>query len=387
MAYQQTTALKKVLRLKKRLRIIQGGSSAGKTIAILLVLIDKAQSEKKLISVVSETLPHLKKGAIRDFLSIMESHQYYKESSWNRTDFIYTFETGAKIEFFGADSADKVRGPRRDILFINEANNVSFETYTQLAIRTTGEIYLDYNPVSEFWVHTDLIPKLDHDFEILTYKDNEGLSPSIVQELEARQERKGWWQVYGLGMLGEVEGRIYTGWNVIDEVPFEARLDVRGLDFGYTNDPTVLEDIYKYNGGYIIDEQIYQKGLSNRQIATTIQNLPFPNTTILCDSAEPKSIDELKSYGINAIGATKGQGSVLQGIQFVQAQRISVTKRSINTIKAYRNYLWKVDKDGKIVNDPDHAWSDPMDAIRYGLSSYRQSAENDTLEPLPVISW
>src|SRR3990167_6595246 len=204
----ETTALHKILAMKKRLCIVQGGSSAGKTYAILLILIDRAQTDKgKIISVVSETVPHLKRGCIRDFLSIMETYGYYEDNQWNKTDFIYTFkETGSKIEFFSADSPDKVRGPRRDILFINEANNISFETYTQLVVRTNEDVYIDYNPVSSFWIHEEVVPKHDHDFIILTYKDNEQLAPSIVQEIESRKDNKYFWQVYGLGEIGEIEG-------------------------------------------------------------------------------------------------------------------------------------------------------------------------------------
>lgn len=210
---------------------------------------------------------------------------------------------------------------------------------------------------------------------ILTYKDNEGLSKEIVDSIEQRRNRPGWWQVYGLGQLGEVEGKVYKDWKIIDEIPHEARLEVRGLDFGYTNDPTVLQDIYRFNDGFITDEQMYQKGMSNKQIADCILNLPNPQTLVIADSAEPKSIDEIKSYGVNIIGATKGQGSVMQGIQFVQDQRMSMTKRSINTIRCYRNYLFKTDKDGKILNEPEHTFSDPIDAIRYGLSNYKREEE------------
>jgi phage terminase large subunit len=366
--FQTTTALRKILSLKKRLKIIQGGSSAGKTIAVLLILIDVAQKEKgKVISVVSETIPHLKRGAIRDFLSIMEEHRYYKEDRWNKTDFIYTFETGTKIEFFSADSPDKVRGPRRDILFINECNNVSFDTYTQLAIRTNGDIYLDYNPVSQFWVQDNIIPKLDNDFIILTYKDNEALPQTIVQEIESRRDNRTFWQIYGLGQLGESEVQIFKGWQIIDEIPFEARLERYGLDFGYTNDPTAIVAIYFYNGGYIFDEILYQKGLSNKQIADTLLNKP--KALVIADSAEPKSIDEIASFGVNIQACEKGPGSVNQRIQMVQDQQISVTKRSINVIKEYRNYLWETDKDGKVLNIPEHIWSHSMDALAYGLGS------------------
>ena len=175
MLFQTTTALKQIQSLTKRIRVVQGGTSAGKTIGVILYLIDKAQREKVAISIVSESLPHLKRAAMRDFLNIMQEHKYYKEKLFNRTDRIYTFETGATIEFFSVDEIGKVRGPRRDIIFINEANNISFETYEQLEVRTKEEIILDYNPVSEFWVHTEVIPKQAHDFLRLTYRDNEAL--------------------------------------------------------------------------------------------------------------------------------------------------------------------------------------------------------------------
>lgn len=368
--FRETTALKKISRLKKRLKIIQGGSSAGKTIAILILLISKAQTNKnKVYSVVSETVPHLKRGVIRDFLNIMEGQGYYKDDQWNRSDFIYTFETGCKIEFFSADSPDKVRGPRRNgDLFINECNNISFEVYTQLAIRTQGDIYLDYNPVAEFWVHEEIINKqVAHDFIIVTYRDNEGLPQVIVDEIESRKGNKLFWTVYGEGLLGEAEGRIFTGWNTIDDIPHEARLERYGLDFGYTNDPTAIVAIYYYNGGYILDEICFQKGLSNKQIADILINQK--RAIIVADSAEPKSIDEIRSYGLTVLPTTKGPGSVLQRIQVAQDQQISVTKRSTNLLKEYRNYLWLRDKDGRVINEPDHVWSHSMDAFMYALQS------------------
>ena len=166
----------------------------------------------------------------------------------------------------------KVRGPRRDILFINEANNIPYETYDQLSIRTRQVIWLDYNPTHEYWYYTDVAPHFEHDFLTLTYKDNEALDPAIVQEIESHKHNVNWWKVYGLGQLGEVESRIYKDWAIIDEIPHEARLERRGLDFGYSNDPAALVDIYKYNGGIILDERFYQRGMSNRAIADYIKN-------------------------------------------------------------------------------------------------------------------
>lgn len=357
---------------------INVSNSAGKTIALLLILIDRALSEKgKLFSVVSETLPHLKKGAIRDFLNIMEAHGYYNDNNWNRTDYIYTFETGTKLEFFSADSPDKVRGPRRDVLFINEANNISYETYTQLAIRTNEHIYIDYNPVSEFWAHDEIInnldkdtllPVVDHDFIILTYKDNDALPEAVVQELESRKNRVEWWKVYGEGQLGGAEGMVYEKWQQIDAIPEGARLERFGLDFGYTNDPTALIALYYYDQGYIVDEILYQKGLSNKQIADVILNQP-KQAMVIADSAEPKSIDEIRSYGINIQPAVKGQGSINQGIALTQAEHIRVTKRSVNIIKENRNYLWEKDQDDKPTGSPIAIWNHSMDAIRYAMTS------------------
>lgn len=203
----------------------------------------------------------------------------------------------------------------------------------------------------------------------LTFLDNEGLDDGQRNEILAHKHNQQWWQVYGLGKMGTIEGRIFTGWNTtLEEIPHEARLERYGLDFGYTNDPTAIVALYYYNGGYILDEITYQKGLSNKQIADIILNQKKALT--VADSAEPKSIDELRVYGINVIPTTKGPGSVLQRIQSAQDQQISVTKRSINTIKEYRNYLWLTDdKTGKILNEPDHLWSHSMDAFMYALQS------------------
>lgn len=315
-------------------------------------------------------MPHLRRGAMRDFLDIMKVHNYFRDDRWDKTNSIYTFETGSVIEFFSLDMPHKVRGPRRDRLFINEANNNSKETFDQLEIRTNDEIWLDWNPTNEFWFYTDLSGRKDVDFLILTYKDNEGLNKSIVDSLESRMGNKNWWLVYGLGQLGEVESRIYTGWEVVDSVPHEARLWRYGLDFGYSNDPTALDAVYQYNGGYVIDQIVHQLRMSNRAIADTLKNIQ--SALVVADSAEPKSIDEIKSYGINILPCEKGPGSVLQGIQYTQEQRISLTKKSVETIREYRNYLWMTDKEGKIINEPQDINDHHMSAIRYAIANGRR---------------
>lgn len=368
--FQATTATRKILALKKRIRAVQGGTSASKTISILLYLINRAQSDETptVTSIVSESFPHLKRGAIKDFLDILKTHNYFKDQNWNKTDYVYTFETGSKIEFFSADQPGKVRGPRRDRLFINEANNIPGETFDQLEVRTKDFIFLDWNPTNEFWFYDEVVGKrTDVDHIVLTYRDNEALDASIIAAIEQRRDRKGWWQVYGEGQLGEVEGKIYKDWEIIDELPHAARLERYGLDFGYSNDPSSIVAIHRYNGGFILDEITFQKGLSNKQLADILLNQP--QALVIADSAEPKSIDEIKIHGVNILPAEKGPDSVRNGIQLVQDQRISVTKRSVNVIKEYRNYLWETDRDGKILNEPEHTFSHSMDAIRYAISS------------------
>lgn len=372
MAYQLTTSTKRIANLKKKIRAVQGGTSASKTISILLYLIDKAQSDKKktLTSVIAESTPHLKRGAMRDFKNIMQEHHYWKEDKWSATDSIYTFETGSQIEFFSADQPDKLRGARRDRCFINEANNIALDAFDQLEVRTKEFIFLDWNPTNTFWFYDEVLSKRD-DVEhiILTYKDNEALSPEIIQSIESRKNRKQWWRVYGEGQIGEVEGRIYTGWNQIDEIPPEARLERVGVDYGYSNDPTAIIAIYKWNGAFIWDEIAYQKGLSNKQIADIIIAQEFGSVLVVPDSAEPKSNDELLLYGLNVLPANKGKGSVNHGIQVVQSQKIFITKHSRNIWKEYNNYLWDTDKDGRVLNVPEGGFDHSMDSGRYAMET------------------
>lgn len=390
--YIKTTAFKKIAALDTRIRAVQGGTSASKTISILLYLIARAQYDTTptLTSIVSETFPHLKRGVIRDFLAILTEHGYFKDASWNMTNFIYTFETGSQIEFFSADQPDKTRGPRRDRLFINEANNVPFEVFEQLEVRTNEFIILDWNPTNEFWYYTEVEPTRDDTTRIiLTYLDNEGLPEAIRLSIEQRKDNKSWWPVYGLGLLGEITGKIYRDWAFIDEVPHTGRLELRGLDFGYSVDPTAIVSVYYQDGGLILDENTYQKGLSNKQIADILLNLPAPNSLVIADSAEPKSIDEIMSYGINILPAEKGPDSVRNGIQIVQDQRITVTKRSVNLIKEYRNYLWETDRDGKLVtpNKPEHTYSHTMDAVRYAIAALKKKKTFTNVASAPLMPY
>jgi len=367
--FKRTTSINKILDLKKRIKIIQGGTSAGKTFGILPILIDRAVKIPNLeISVVSESIPHLKRGALKDFIKIMRWTNRYSDDQFNKSDRIYKFKNGSYIEFFSADDSSKLRGARRDILYINECNNVTFESYNELAIRTNKEVYLDFNPANEFWVHKELKNEQDADFIILTYKDNEALDNNIVQQIEKNRDKAAtsnywanWWRVYGLGEVGSLEGVIFENWKEIDKIPEEARLIGIGLDFGYTNDPTAAIEIYNCNGKRIVNELVYQTGMLNSDIA---KRLPA-GVTIYADSSEPKSIDEIRRYGKMIKGATKGKDSIKYGIDVMQQQDYFVTKQSTNLIKELRAYCWDRTKDGTKTNNPIDGYNHAIDALRY----------------------
>ena len=368
--FRDTTATKKIFQLTKRIRAVAGGTSASKTISILIWCIDYAQTTKgELISVVSESYPHLEKGAMRDFENIMKDRGYWDEKLWNKTKHTYEFETGSRIEFFSVDTYGKAHGPRREVLFLNECQNLSWIIVDQLITRTKKIVWMDWNPTNEFYFYTEMLPyrEKDIDFITLTYLDNEAITDSERQEIESHKHNKNWWDVYALGKLGTIEENIYRDWRIEDEIPKYARLERYGLDFGYSNDPSAIVAIYYYDGGYIWDEVLYQKGLSNKQIFDVLSNQP--PALVIADSAEPKSIDEIKMYGANILGAEKGKDSVNNGIQIVQDQKIGITKRSLNLIKEYRAYKWERDKDGKILNVPEGIWNHAMDAGRYAMAS------------------
>lgn len=380
--YERVTATDKIFALNKRIRAVAGGTSASKTISILFWIIDYAQvvqDRPKLITIVSESYPHLEGGVMRDFINIMKDRRYWSEARWNKTKHIYMTEAGNEIQFTSMDTYGKAHGPRRDVLYVNECNNLEYKIVDQLITRTRETVWLDWNPTEEFWFYTDMLPnRSDVDTLTVTYKDNEALDDVTVDEIESHRHNKNWWAVYGLGQLGEVEGRIYTGWNcTIDQIPHEARLERRGLDFGYSQDPAAIVDVYYYNGGYILDERLYQLGMSNRKLATFVNNMDQPNTLVIADSAEPKSIDELLENGVGVIGANKGPGSVNQGINYMQDQRISVTKRSIHLIREYRKYMWQTDKNGLILTVPEGGNDHCLDAARYAMESLRPAEPDD----------
>lgn len=367
--FTRTTAINKIRKLEKRIKIIQGGTSAGKTFGILPVLIDKAIKNPNLeVSVVAESIPHLRRGALRDFEKIMKWTNRFVDERFNKTLLKYEFSNGSFIEFFSADDASKLRGARRDVLYINECNNVTFESYNELAIRTRKEIFLDFNPSNEFWVHTELKDESDSDFLILTYLDNEALDQSIIDQIEKNREKAAtsnywanWWKVYGEGQLGMLEGVVFNNWQLIDKIPTEARLLGIGLDFGYTNDPSAIIEVYNYNGKRIVNELAYQTGMLNSDIARLLPK----KVIVYADSSEPKSIDEIRKHGITIKGVTKGKDSINYGIDVMQQQDYLVTSNSTNLIKELRSYIWDTDKSGKRLNKPIDHHNHAIDALRY----------------------
>ncbi len=368
-----TSAYRQISQMTSRVKVVQGGTSAGKTYSILQDWILAAAHEGHprheefdgISSICAESIPHLKRGAMRDFFTILKNENLYDEIYHNKTERMYQIGK-ATFEFFPADDASKQRGARRKNLFLNEANNMVKDVFDQLEVRTEHGIWLDFNPVAEFWGHHLHEDKaFETEFVKLTYLDNEALSENIVRSIESRKGENMWWKVYGLGEIGTVEGVILRDWEPIDKVPEDAELLATGLDFGFSNDPTVAVTLYRYDGEVIADELFCATGLSNRDIADQLG--AYNTGTVYCDSAEPKSIAEIRKYGLPVHAARKGKDSVRFGIDLMQQYRIRPTQDSTNLIKSLRNYSWRQTRDGSWMNIPDHNWSDPIDAMRYAF--------------------
>jgi len=353
----------------------QGGTGSTKTYSLLQLFITIAhEAENKILSIVSETVPHLKRGAMRDFFDILQKDGVYNPLKHNKTDFTYKVNNNI-IEFFAVDSMGKAKGARRDYLFINECNNVPYPIADQLMIRTRKKIFLDYNPDREFWVHNEIRPKANCQVVQSTYKDNPYLEKEIVEDIESRRGDNNWWRVYGLGEIGSLEGLVYTSFEQIDKFPVDenGNYSVKhlfyGLDFGYSNHPTSLLRIGVTGDNVYIDELVYEKKLTNANICERfIEHDINKNDPIWADSAEPKSIQEIFEYGFNIDAAVKGADSIKNGIDILKRYNLHVTKSSLNTIKEFRNYTWDENKEGERLDKPIDAFNHSMDALRYGVT-------------------
>ncbi len=355
----------------------RGGTRSTKTYSALqfLVFLAVALTRKRVISVVSETLPHLKKGAIRDFERILQDEgiiggSLRDDARWNATDCFFTFASGTIIEFFSADAPGKVHGPSRDILFINEGQNIRWETANQLMIRTREFVIVDYNPTHEFWAHTELAPDPRFKQIVSTYKDNRFLTQAQVEDIEKGKKNANWWRVYGLGLTGQLEGVIYQ-FEQIDRMPDSPGLvRIGGLDYGFTNSKTagvdILADVRRKK--LYLDEMFYGSGMHNFDIIASLNAHGFPKKgpRLYADCAEPKANSEIKLAGFNVWPSDKGKEITFQ-ISFIQGWEIYVTKTSTNIIHEFRNYLWDTDRDGNRLNHPIKDYDHAMDAFRYGV--------------------
>lgn len=381
--FQRTTAINKLLSLTARKKVIQGGTSAGKTYGIVPVLIDYATKHNKvLITIVAESIPAVKAGAVKIFKDVMEDTGRWNENAWLGNPMQYKFGNKSVIEFKSFDTIGKAKAAgKRDVLFLNEANHIPFLVADALMVRSK-QTWIDFNPDNEFWAHTETLKEPNSEFLLLTYHDNEACPPETIEDLHIKMSKAfydvnkswedpsniksaywaNWCKVYILGEVGSLEGVIFTNWSEIDAVPPDARLLGYGLDFGYSNDPTAITEVYKWNDKRVLNEICYEKGLVNSQIAKRIPT----KMVCYCDSAEPKSIKELRNYGVNAAPATKGADSIMHGIQTMQSQDYLVTSSSMNLKKELRKYAWIKDKKtNETLNKPIDDFNHLIDGIRY----------------------
>lgn len=367
----------------------QGGTSSGKTYAIEQVLFTLAcQNTRQVITIVGQDIPNLKAGAMRDAQSIV-SHSPHIQSmirTFNKSDRVYEFHNGSIIEFKSYDDAQDAKSGKRDYLFVNEANGFSWDVYNELALRTRKRIFLDYNPNAAFWVHDRLIGKEDVQLLISDHRHNPFLDDNTHQKIESiRNEDEEQWKVYARGLTGKVTGLVFTNWLLCDAIPQQARRLAYGLDFGYTNDQTGLLEVYLQNGELWVNELLYETSLTNQDIDQRMQAAGISKTTeIVADSAEPKSIEELRRLGWNIAGAQKGGDSILNSIDILRRYRINVTRQSTNLRKELSRYQWKTDTTGRPLNMPTDTWNHLIDPLRYvALNKLKISSTGKTRSRMP----
>ena len=355
----------------KKIVVEQGGTRSGKTYNILLWIIFEYtyRNTGKTITICRKSFPSLRASVMRDFFEILRNYELYNEDYHNKSSNEYHLN-GNLIEFISLDQPQKIRGRKRNLLYINEGNELFYEDWQQLVFRTDGRIIIDYNPSDSFhWIYDRVIPREDCDFYQTTYRDNPFLDKSIVDEIERlRDTDEDYWRIYGLGERGMSRATIFQFGQA--EIPQEAKLISYGLDFGYTNDPTALVAVYQLDNHLYLDELIYRTGLTNRDIHSHFQSFSLDRRDeIFADSAEPKSIDELHRFGWNVKPTVKGADSVNAGIDILKRHKLFVTPRSSNLIKELQNYKWVEDKNGNLLNKPIDAFNHGIDAARYAVAN------------------
>tara|TARA_R100001594_G_scaffold42059_1_gene74112 strand:- start:9568 stop:10737 length:1170 start_codon:yes stop_codon:yes gene_type:complete len=366
---QGTVVLEKNLNATTRIVVNQGGTRSSKTYSIAQLIILKAlQEQGKVYTICRKTLPALKSSAYRDFFSILEHHNLYNPNKHNKSELTYKLNNNL-IEFISVDMPDKVRGRQRHILWMNEATEFSMEDFVQLSLRCTENIYLDFNPSDPYsWIYDRVMNRDDCTFIKSTYLDNPFLPEETIKEIERlRSLDSNYWTIYGLGDMAQPTETIFRQFEIANEVPKNANLISLGMDFGYSNDPTAIVEVYKLNDDLYINELLYSKGLTNQDIALKLRELNVGNRTeIVYDSAEPKSGEELRRMGFLMFPAKKGADSINMGIDVLRRFKLHITKNSINALNEFKYYKWLTDKNGHIVNKPATNQADHLiDAVRY----------------------
>lgn len=363
-----------LLKSNKRFRVHQGGTRSGKTYACVqfLVYLLRSSEEPLIISIIRKTLPALKGSVQRDFIQVMEQLGMYYQGTHNKAENTFKFKDHI-VEFLSVDEPQKIRGRKRNIAYLNEANELNLEDFRQINMRTTDFIIMDFNPSDPIhWIYDEIIPREDCDTWITTYKDNKFLSPELVKEIERMKERDpDYWRVYGEGLQATFTKRqIYTNWEFIpgEDMP-DFDNPIIGLDFGYSNDPSAAVLVQKKNDKLYIKELLYKTGMTNQDLANWFKANGYEQTLIYADAAEPKSIEEMKQMGLWCKPAKKGQGSIMAGISLLKEYDIFVSQDSKNLYKEYNNYYWEELKDGTIINKPKDAFNHLQDALRYAVYS------------------
>lgn len=347
----------------------QGGTSSGKTYAILQVLFSKAIKESCIITVVGQDIPNLKVGAFRDALDIINTDPAIMQQifHYNKGDRVFTFNNQSIIEFKSYDNEQDAKSGKRDYLFINEANGIPYNVFEQLNLRTRKQTYLDYNPDASFWVHDKVIPLDSSELIISDHRHNPFLSDKIREKIEAlKYKDEDLWKVYARGRTGRIEGLVLRKWFVTNEDFSDKKLIGYGMDFGFSNDPSSLVEVRMQDGELWVKELIYDTAMTNADISNRMETLNVSKgSLIVADSSEPKSIEELRRMRWTIDGVKKGADSIMFGINLLKGYKINVHSSSKNLIKELEQYKWKVDRSGKSLNVPIDNYNHAIDALRY----------------------